>query len=417
MSSAPPASGIESPYAWCRLAAAVLLMAIGSAGMYTATVVLPQVQLEFGISRSAASLPYTATMVAFAIGGLFMGRWVDRFGILPPVVVGAFFLGAGFIAAGLAQNMTQFILAHGLLIGLLGSSATFGPLVADISHWFTRRRGVAVAICVSGNYVGGAFWPPVMQTFFDLYGWRTTYIGAGFGCVVAVLTLSLLLRRPSPIGHTGENAAAQPVTEYSDRPLGLPKNVLQALIVVAAVSCCVAMSMPQVHIVAYCGDLGFGAARGAQMLALMLGAGIISRLIAGIVADRIGGLRTLLYSAILQGIALAFFLPFESLTSLYVNSILFGLFQGGIVPMYALIVRDYFPAKEAGARVSMAFTATMLGMALGGWLSGVIFDFTGSYRAAFIHGIGWNALNIVIGLELLRRLRRAAPRRKMMATS
>jgi MFS family permease len=163
------------------------------------------------------------------------------------------------------------------------------------------------------------------------------------------------------------------------------------------------MSMPQVHIVAYCGDLGYGAARGAEMLSIMLGAGIVSRLASGWICDRIGGLRTLLLGSFLQGVALLLFLPFDGLVSLYIVSAMFGLFQGGIVPSYAIIVREYFPPREAGVRTGIVLMATLFGMALGGWVSGAIFDMTGSYRAAFINGIGWNLLNLTIAFSLLRR--------------
>ena len=394
-------AAVESRYAWCRLIASVLLMALGGAGMYTASVVIPVVQTEFGVSRADASLPYTATLIAFALGGLFAGPLVDRFGVMRPVIGGGLFLGAGLVCAGLARSHFEFVLVHATLIGLLGSSVTWGPLVADISHWFRRRRGIAVAICVSGSYVSGAFWPPVMQSLFDSIGWRAAYIGAGVVCAVAMLVLAAtMLRRPPPVEAITPEAAARALVA---RPLGMSRSMLQTLVVVMGVSCCIAMAMPQVHIVAYCGDLGFGARDGAQMLSLMLGFGIVSRLAAGFIADRVGALPTLLASSILQGIALILFVPVDGLGSLYTVSILFGLFQGGIVPMYPLILRDYFPANEAGTRVSMALTATLLGMAAGGWLSGLIFDLTGSYRAAFVHGIAWNVLNIAIAAELLRR--------------
>lgn len=187
--------------------------------------------------------------------------------------------------------------------------------------------------------------------------------------------------------------------------MGMSPNTVQVLLCIAGVSCCVAMSMPQVHIVAYCGDLGFGAARGAEMLALMLGLGVVSRLVSGWVSDRIGGLRTLLLGSILQGVALLMFLPATGLVPLYVVSGMFGLFQGGIVPSYALIVREHFSPKEAGARVGTVLMATLFGMALGGWMSGKAFDLTGSYHAAFLNGIGWNLLNLTIALFLLSRLR------------
>jgi MFS family permease len=397
---------IESRYAWARLCVALVLMTIGASGMYVFTVVLPEVQADFGVGRSEASLPYTLTMIGFGLGGVLMGRLADRFGVMVPVMVGGVGLGLGFIAAGMAPGILVFSLAQGVLIGLLGTSATFAPLTADTTLWFNRRRGIAVAICISGNYLGGALWPPVVQHFVESVGWRQTYIGIGIFCVVAMLPLALLLRRraPLPEAQAGTTAAAQ----GSARPLGFSPGALQALLCVAGLACCVAMSMPQVHIVAYCTDLGFGAARGAQMLSVMLGFGIVSRLISGWISDHIGGLRTLLLGSTLQGIALLMFLPFDGYVSLYVVAALFGLFQGGIVPSYTLIVREYFTPGEAGARVGTVLMATLFGMALGGWMSGAIYDLTGSYRAAFLNGIAWNLLNVGIVLMLLYRDRTLA---------
>ena len=400
-------STVESPYAWARLAAALALMTIGGSGMYAISVVLPRVQAEFGVGRSDASLPYTFTMIGFGLGGILMGRLSDRFGVMVPVLIGALGLAAGFVAAGSASTLWEFNLAQGLLIGLLGTSATFAPLVADISLWFTRRRGIAVSICISGNYLAGATWPPLMQHFIASAGWRQTYIGIGLFCFAAMLPLALMLRRRPPVIEL-PSAHAAPVAAGAEAALGLSPAALQALLCIAGVACCVAMSMPQVHIVAYCGDLGFGPARGAEMLSLMLACGIVSRLASGWISDHIGGLRTLLLGSTLQMIALILFLPFTGLVSLYLVSALFGLFQGGIVPAYALIVREHFTPREAGARVGMVLMATLFGMALGGWMSGAIFDLTGSYRAAFVNGIAWNLLNIGIVLALLFRSRTRA---------
>jgi MFS family permease len=410
-------SEIESRYAWLRLGVSLLLMTIGGSGMYSVSVVLPRIQQDFGLARADASIPYTLTMIGFGVGGVLMGRLADRFGVVVPVALGAVGLGLGFIAAGLAPNIWIFGLAQGALMGLLGTSATFAPLVADTSQWFDRRRGIALAICMSGNYTAGALWPPVMQHFIDSVGWRQTYIGIGVFCIVSMLPLALLLRRRPPVishsrevGNPGNQEALGSRLRGNDaKPMGMSPGTVQTLLCVAGVSCCVAMSMPQVHIVAYCGDLGFGAARGAEMLSLMLGMGVVSRLVSGWISDRIGGLRTLMLGSILQGIALLLFLPFTGLVSLYVVAGLFGLFQGGIVPAYALIVRQHFSPVDAGARVGMVLMATLFGMALGGWMSGAVFDMTGSYRAAFVNGIAWNALNISIVGFLLYRVRRARP--------
>jgi MFS family permease len=392
---------LESTYAWSRLFASLALMTIGGSGMYAVVVALPLVQTEFAVDRSAASFPYTLTMVGFGLGGVLMGRLSDRYGVIVPVLIGAASLGVGFVAAGAAPGILAFALVQGAIIGFLGSSATFAPLVSDVSFWFSRRRGLAVAICISGNYLAGALWPPVLQHFFDVYGWRATFQGVGLFCLVAMLPLALMLRRRHP-GFVPSAADSRPTTG-STAPLGMAPGMLQFWLCVAGVACCVAMSMPQVHIVAYCGDLGFHAARGAEMLSLMLGCGIISRLASGWISDRIGGLRTLLLGSSLQAIALTLFLPFDGLATLYVISALFGLFQGGIVPSYAIIVREYFTPLEAGRRVGTVLMATLFGMALGGWLSGAIFDLTGSYRAAFVNGIGWNLLNLAIVIALLRR--------------
>jgi len=395
-------SEAESSYAWLRLAASLALMTLGGAGMYIVTVALPPIQAEFGVGRSDASLPYTLTMIGFGLGGILMGRLADRFGVRVPVLIGTFCLGAGFVVAGLAGNLWQFALAQGLLIGFLGCSATFAPLVADTSLWFNRRRGIAVAICASGNYLGGTVWPPVVQYYFDSVGWRQTYIGVGLFCIAAMLPLTLMLRRRPP----GLAPVAPGVASGAPRDLGLRPALLLGLLCTAGVACCVAMSMPQVHIVALCGDLGFAAARGAEMLSLMLGFGIVSRLTFGWISDHIGGLRTLLLGSTLQAVALALFLPADGLTSLYVVSALFGLFQGGIVPSYAIIVREYFDPKVAGTTVSIVLTATLFGMALGGWMSGAIFDLTGSYDAAFLNGLAWNLLNMAIAGWLLLRARK-----------
>jgi len=407
MHSPSSADLIESPYAWGRLLASLALMTLGGSGMYAVVVVLPLIQAEFGIARGDASLPYTLTMVGFGIGGVLMGRLADRFGVVMPVLLGAVCLGLGFVAASLSTSAWQFALAHGVLIGLLGCSATFAPLVADISLWFTRRRGIAVAICISGNYVAGALWPPVLQSFIDSHGWRATYAGAGLFCVLAMLPLAAVLRRRPPLSELPAVATGPARAVDFARPLGLSPLALQNVLCVSGVACCVAMAMPQVHIVAYCGDLGFAAARGAEMLSMMLGFGVLSRLASGWISDRIGGLRTLLLGASLQAIALAFFLPAGGLASLYAVSALFGMFQGGIVPSYAMIVREHFSPREAGRRVGTVLMATLFGMALGGWMSGAIFDATGSYQAAFVNGIGWNLVTIAIALELIRRSRRA----------
>jgi MFS family permease len=405
--SAPVQHGVESGYAWARLAASVLVSSIGGVGMWSVVVTLPAVQAEFGVDRAGAALPYTLSMVGFVFGGVLMGRLADRFGIVLPLVGATLSLALGYLVASAAGSLWEFALVHGVLIGLLGSSATFAPLVADVSHWFTRRRGIAVAIAACGSYLAGTVWPPVIEHFTAAFGWRHTYAGIGVFCAATMLPLVLALRRRAPgfaVAPAGMAAAGRDAGAARLSP-----NMLQFLLVLAGISCCVAMAMPQVHIVAYCADLGYGTAHGAQMLSTMLGFGIVSRLASGWVMDRIGGLATLLIGSTLQAVSLLLYLPFDGLVSLYVVSALFGLFQGGIVPSYAMIVRDWFPPGQAATRVGLVFSATLAGMALGGWMSGAIFDRTGSYAAAFVNGIAWNVVNIAIAAWLLRQGRPARP--------
>ncbi|MBP7451618.1 MAG: MFS transporter [Ottowia sp.] len=392
------ASLIDSRTAAWRLLVVVLLVTLGNSSMYVVSVVLPAVQSEFGIGRAHASLPYTAMMICLGLGGLWTGKWADRWGIARVLWMGAAAVGAGYALAAASGNVWMFGLAHGLL-GLLGGASTFAPLMADTGLWWNKRRGVAMAVCASGNYLAGTLWPPLVQWGITHYGWRPTYLALGLFCGLGMALLAFAMRRPSPALQTGLPAAkaAPRATPWpADRPFGLRPAHAQALVCLAGVACCVAMSMPQVHIVAYCTDLGFGPARGAEMLSLMLFAGIISRLVSGWICDHIGGVRTLLLGSALQGVALLMFLPASGMMSLYAVSAMFGLFQGGIVPAYAIIVREHFPAREAGARTGAAIMATLIGMALGGWMSGWVFDLTGSYRAAFLNGIAWNLLNLSI---------------------
>jgi len=388
---------IDSGYAYWRMVLSLMLSTIGGIGLWSVVVVLPVIETEFGVDRGSASLPYTATMVGFAAGSLFMGRLSDRFGITVPLTLSAVMLAVGYVSIAASNSLWQFILIQAVMIGFLGSSVTFGPLIADISLWFKRRRGIAVAIVASGNYLAGTIWPPILQLAVENVGWRLAHIAIGVTCLVTMLPLILILRRRK----TGNDVEIPAFDLLALRSLNISAQKLQVLLIIAGLACCVAMSMPQVHIVAFCGDLGFDSSHGAQMLSLMLGCGVLSRLASGFIADYIGGVGTLILGSTLQCLALILYLPFDGLMPLYIVSALFGLSQGGIVPSYALIVREYFPASEAGTRVSLVLMSTVFGMALGGWMSGEIYDLTGSYQAAFVNGILFNLLNMSIAFWLL----------------
>jgi MFS family permease len=401
---APQLPSVETSYSWLRLIVLITLSTLGCVGLWSLAVALPAVQAEFGVHRAGASLPYTSTMIGFMIGGITVGRLADRFGILPPLAGGTILMCFGYILTAFAPTLPVFAVISGLTIGL-GSAASFAPLVADASLWFDRHRGLAISLATIGSSLSGVVWPPFIQRFIAEVGWRQTHIGIGIFCLATMLPLALVLRRRPVLQMPTDETAS---TGSTNQAIGLAPNVTHGLLTLAGLCCCVAMAMPQVHLIAYCADLGYGPARGAEMLATMLGFGVASRLMFGWVFSRIGGLRTLLLGSVMQAIALALYLPFDGLVSLYVVSATFGLAQGGLVPSYAVIIRELFPAQEAGLRVSLAISTTLAGMALGGWLAGAIYDWTGSYAAALVNGIAWNMANMAIVFWLLQRMYRRA---------
>ena len=396
----------DSGYSWFRLFITLLVACTANAGMWLIITIMPAVEAEFGTTRAASALPYTLTMIGFALGNFMIGRAVDRFGITTSLMLAAIGISVGMGLAILSQSI--FMLSAAQLIIGLASAVGFGPLIADISHWFVRRRGIAVALAASGNYLSGAIWPMLLAGVLQDAGWRMVYAIMIAVTLVGMVPLAMALRRQV---SDAVKDAAHVASTLNARSSGLSPRALQYLLGLAGIGCCVAMSMPQVHIVALSVDYGFGAAVGAEMLSLMLMGGVVSRIISGLLADKLGGVRTLLIGSVLQCIGLLLYLPAGGIVSLYMVSLVFGLAQGGIVPSYALIVREYMPAREAGSRVGFVMMATILGMALGGWMSGVIYDLSGSYQLAFINGIVWNGLNIALMIWLVSRSRPASGRR------
>ncbi len=397
-------SVLDSRTSWARLGLSLALSLVGNAGMWAIILILPAVEAEFGVDRATAALPYTLTMLGFALGNWVIGRWIDRHGVARVLAAAALLMGASFAGAAAAPGIVSLSILQAA-IGF-ATAASFGPLIADVSQWFLRRRGIAVAVIASGNYLSGALWPLILADILAGPGWRTAYLVIAASAILVMLPLTFALRRPIPEEAMQASAAAAALRQQT---AGLPTNTLVWLLALAGIGCCVAMSMPQVHIVAYCVDLGYGPAVGAEMLSLMLMGGVVSRLVSGLLADRIGGVVTLLIGSGLQMLALFLYLPTSGLAPLYAVSLIFGLAQGGIVPSYAIIVREYLPPREAGARVGFVIMATILGMALGGWMSGWIYDVTGSYRWAFLNGIAFNALNVAIMLFILVRSRPRTP--------
>lgn len=392
----------DTSYAWFRLAVTLVIAIFANTGMWAVITIMPALEAEFATSRATTSLPFTMNMIGFALGNLVIGRIIDKIGVTLSVMAAAIVSAAAFLLSTVTGDIYLLAGVH-LFLGF-GTAAGFGPLITDISHWFLKQRGIAVALIASGNYLAGGIWPLFLSNILAEDGWRAAYLMLAGITVVVILPLALLLQRKLP--EAGHQIAAQQVNENIQKTRISPVR-LQILLCIAGVACCVAMSMPQVHIVSYCVGLGYGPAVGAEMLSLMLFGGVISRVGSGLIADRIGGIRTLLLGSLAQGVALVMYLPFDGMASLYVVSFIFGLSQGGIVPSYALVVREFLPPREAGARIGVVIMMTIIGMALGGWMSGWIYQVTGSYQAAFINGIAWNGLNLGIIAWILTRNRKA----------
>ena len=386
---------------------ALVIGLVANAGMWAVVVIMPAVEAEFALTRAETSLPYMLSMLGYGLGNFIIGRWVDRVGIATALIGASFGIAVSFFAATQASDIGVLAAVH-FILGLF-AAVGFAPLMSDISHWFLKWRGTAMALVASANYLSGAVWPTVLAGVLAQSGWRAVYLTLAVITVVVVPFLAMLLRRQVPDAAVG--ATVKTISNSAN--ISMSPARLQICLGFAGVACCVAMSMPQVHIVSYCVGLGYGPVAGAEMLALMLFGGVLSRIFFGLLSDRLGGVRTLLLGSALQCLGLAFYLPYDGLASLYTVSLIFGLSQGGIVPSYALIVREYMPAKEAGARVGFVLMMTIWGMALGGWMSGWIYDVSGSYQMAFLNGIMWNLINI--GLVVALFFRKPAPHHPIAA--
>jgi MFS family permease len=388
-----PAPSVESPLGWQIATVSMLLMAIAFGGPYITVVALKTIAAEFDWPRSVPSFASAATYIGAGIGGIAMGWFADRVGVHWIVLIGATMIGLGAIVASYSAGMGQLYFAHGVLFGLLGNATTFAPLIANTTRWFDKRRGVAVALAGSGQSVGGFIWPPALSYAVETWGWRETMFWWGFLAIATMVPLCFLLRHRPPVSPV-RPGFREP--QKGDRVLGLNGNLVLFMLCLAIVGCCVAMAMPLTHIVSYCSDLGISAARGAEMLSLLLGSAFLSRLYWGRLSDRVGGLKTILYGAAAQAVALACYIVIDGMIPLYILSIAYGLAFGGIVPAYSLVVREVFPANEAGWRMGALYLFGTLGMAGGAWIGGVVFDLALDYRPAFLVGVLFNLSNIAI---------------------
>ena len=404
---------VETPYGWVVVAASLGYLVVAYGSSHLVIVSLKPMADLYGWPRWIPSLAYSALMIGAGVGGIIMGLWADRTSIRWPAMLGAVMVGGGVIVASHAPEHWTLIASCGLLVGLLGTSTAFSPMLANITRWFDRRRGMAIAITASGQALAGACWPLIFEPSIASMGWQETWRIYGYFAILVMLPITFAFRRPVPRQPDGGAAIAGGRAERPApvRPV-VPYNLVLALLSLAIVGCCVAMAMPMVHLIAYCSDLGFSTASGARMLSLLLFCSAMSRLFFGLVSDRIGGLKTILMGSAAQAVALGLFTLVGTETSLYMVSGLFGLVFGGIVPAYALAVRELFPARDTGWRMGVVFLFGTGGMALGGFLGGWVYDLAGHYHIAFLVGVAFNVVNLV---AIVTALWLKSPRSGMLA--
>ena len=384
---------IETPYGWVVVFASLALHSIGLGAPTILFIALKPIAADLGALRAVPSFAYSLLMIGAGVGGIAMGWWMDRRGVMEPVLFGSVMIGLGALLASHADDRWSLFIATGLLIGLLGKAAMIAPLVANVTRWFDRRRGLAVAIITSGQGLAGAVWPAVVQYFNDLVGWRGTFLYFSVFVAVTMVPLAFLLRPRPPVSATDRPDG---IPARRRRVLDLPPRVAQGMLWLAAVGCCTAMSIPIVHLVSHVTDQGYSPEQGARVLSVLFAAAFVSRLGFGVLADRIGGVRTLLIGSASMAVMLLAFAFTTSYAGLFAAALLFGLGFSGIMPCYPLIIRLLFPVSEAGWRIAGHYLFSAAGMALGGWLGGVIFDLAGDYSPAFLAGFAFTAMNFIL---------------------
>jgi MFS family permease len=402
MSASRFPDSIESPSSWVAAAITTAILAISYGAPLLVVVGLKPITASLGTDRSVVALAGALVWVGTGMGGIVMGRVADWIGVRSTIVFGAVMAALG-LAVSTTGEVWAFFLGHAILIGLLGNSAHFPPLVVYISRWFDRRRGAAVALISSGQYVAGMLWPTVFERAMTRFGWQATMLGYGVVVAATILPMAFFLKPPPQPSRSASVGAG---TRRNGRTLGLPANLVQTLLSAAGFLCCVPMAMPAAHLVAFCTDIGIPATHGAAMLSVLLGSAFVSRLFWGWLADRIGALGTLLAGSACQAVAIAAFTATQDETGLFAVSAAYGLGFSGIVPAYVLAVRELFPYTEASWRVPTLLFVSMSGMAFGGWFAGALYDHFGFYAPAFAAGALFNVANLlIIGFLVSRQAR------------
>lgn len=396
-----PASSVESRASWRAAWITLGILSISFGSPLLIVVGMKPMQEALGIERAVVALAGALIWVGTGAGGILMGWLADRIGLRTTVAIGAC-----MIAGGLALSSTGSIWAlyvgQGLMVGFLGGGGVYPPLLVYVSRWFDRRRGTAIALISSGQYVAGVAWPALFERGISSVGWQLVMLGYA-GVVLAVILPAVLFLRPPPAAPAPPRHAATTTAGGRRQVAGMPPNLVQALLCVASFLCCIPMSVPSAHLVAFCSDIGINPTRSAVMLSVMLAAAFLARQAWGALADRIGGLRTILAGSMCQAVAISLFLTTEDEAGLFAISAAFGLGFAGIIPSYSVAIRDLFPSSEASWRMPLTLFTAMSGMAFGSWFAGTLYDHFGFYAPAFGLGVAFNLANLaIIGFLVFR---------------
>jgi MFS family permease len=375
---------------------------LGGGAIYLPVVALKEIAAEFGDRRAVPSFAYMVGFFSMGVGGVFMGWLADRTSPRVPLMIAGVSILAGGWLAGSGGELALYV-GYAIPLGFLGNAATFTPAMNNIQGWFSRRRSTAVSIISVGPALSGFVWPQIYRWLLPEVGWRETLVIYGVTAGV-LLFLCAFYVRPSPVARS---KAARPVEDLSGLPMSSPS--IMVLLSAAGFCCCTAMAVPFVHMVAFCGDLGFSPARGSEAISLILLTAVAATFAMGRLSDYIDPIKVSLLCALIQIASLVGFVFVEGLSGIYTLSVIHGIPYIAIVQGYALILRYLYGPTIAGWRLGVVMLFAMAGMAVGGWLGGAIFDATLSYRSAFQAALAFNLLNLMLlGALLFSRRRRRA---------
>jgi MFS family permease len=410
IAAARPSGSIESRESWIAASLVLGLLSISYGSPLLVVVGLKPITDDLGTQRELVALAGALTWLGTGLGGIVMGQVAERLGVRVTVIFGAVMIAVG-LAISASGRLEAILVGHALFVGFLGNGALYPPLLVYITHWFDRRRGSALALISSGQYIAGMAWPTLFERAMTGYGWRPTMLG--FGLIVALIVpiAALFLRHPPKMAHEAIAIAGG----ERHRVFGLRPNAVLAILCAAGFCCCIPMSIPQGHLVAFCSDVGIPAAQGAAMLSVLQASAFTSRVLWGWLSDRIGGLKTVLLASSCQAVTIAAFMTTHNEVGLFTIAAAYGAGFSGIIPAYIMAIRELFPSREASWRVPCILFVSMAGMAVGGWLAGAIFDHLGSYTVAFAVGALFNLANLSLVGFLVVSQRAAGGFRRVLA--